>query len=199
MPASMHDNEPDNVHQGHSRPAPVTQDSIPESNTGYQQYSSQRTSQSPSFGDRRPEAGGDYSDSDSTDLKEEVRHSGSDFDFDFEDIHEMSARPPLHRPTEGRSQVPLLKDEQRGRQTIHTAEDEDEDDGDDEERARISSPRRSTFRSRTPDYDAKHATRRKYTYAIGFLLLCLVSFTVQTETAVYVQHNLGWEKPYCML
>lgn len=187
----MHDTEPDNVHQGNSRPAPVTQ--------AYQQYSSQRTSQSPpSSDDRRPEAERDYSDSDSTDLKENARDSGSGSDFDFDDVDEMAARPALHRPTGGRSHEPLLKYEQRGRQFGHTVEDE-EDGGGGDERARTSSHRGSTFRSRTPDYDAKHATRRKYIYATGFLLICLVSFTVQTETAVYVQHNLGWEKPYCML
>jgi len=27
----------------------------------------------------------------------------------------------------------------------------------------------------------------------------LISFAVQTETAVYIQHNLGWKKAYCML
>lgn len=197
----MHDNEPDHVHQGHSRPAPVTQGLMPESNSAYSSHTSeQRTPDSPaSFDDRRPQqTEGDYSDSDSTDLKKDGRNSGSESDFEFDDIDDdMTARPPLHRPTEGRSQVPLLKDEQRGRRFSHTTEDQD--DGDSDERTGISNTRRSTFRSRTPDYDAKHATRRKYTYAGLFLLLSLVSFTVQTETAVYVQHNLGWEKPYCML
>lgn len=205
MPVSMHDTEPDNVHQGHSRTNPVTEPFISESNTEYQRSNSphtsgRRPSQSPpsylsqTFDDRNPETERDYSDSDSDDLKKDVRESGSDFDFD--ELDDMATRPPLHRPTEGRSQVPLLKDERRGRSLSNTAEDED--DGD-EERPGIGNTRRSTFRSRTPDYDAKHATRRKYTYAAGFLLLSLVSFTVQTETAVYVQHDLGWEKPYCML
>lgn len=60
-------------------------------------------------------------------------------------------------------------------------------------------PRRATFRERDPDLEAKYATRKRYTYAAAFLLLSLISFTVQTETAVYIQHNLGWNKPYCML
>ncbi|UPX17487.1 uncharacterized protein EKO05_0007838 [Ascochyta rabiei] len=52
---------------------------------------------------------------------------------------------------------------------------------------------------RDPVTQAKLETRRKYTYAAIFLVLSLVSFTVQTETAVYIQHELKWEKPYCML
>jgi drug/metabolite transporter (DMT)-like permease len=32
-----------------------------------------------------------------------------------------------------------------------------------------------------------------------FLLLSLVSFVIQTETAVYIQHELGWKKAYSML
>ena len=41
--------------------------------------------------------------------------------------------------------------------------------------------------------------RRKYIYASFFLVLSLVSFVVQTETAVYIQHELGWNKAYCMM
>jgi hypothetical protein len=59
--------------------------------------------------------------------------------------------------------------------------------------------RRSTFRSRSPEYDAKNATLRKYVIAAFFLILSLISFTVQTQTAVYIQQELGWNKPYCML
>lgn len=59
--------------------------------------------------------------------------------------------------------------------------------------------RRSTFRERDPELEAKQATRRRYTYAGCFLILSLISFTVQTETAVYIQHNLKWNKAYCML
>jgi drug/metabolite transporter (DMT)-like permease len=59
--------------------------------------------------------------------------------------------------------------------------------------------RRSTMRSRSPDTQAKLATRKKYTYAAFFLGLSLVSFVIQTETAVYIQHELGWDKAYCML
>jgi hypothetical protein len=59
--------------------------------------------------------------------------------------------------------------------------------------------RRSTFHERDPETQAKYETRKRYTYAGIFLALSLVSFCVQTETAVYIQHELGWEKPYCML
>lgn len=101
----------------------------------------------------------------------------------------MAERPPLHRPTDGRSQVPLLKDE-RGRPSY------DSPNGS----ARPAfAARRSTFRSRSPDFDAKTATRRKYTYAGFFLILSLISFVIQTETAVYIQHTLKWNKAYCML
>jgi hypothetical protein len=102
----------------------------------------------------------------------------------------MGERPPLHRPTDGRSQVPLLKDEERGRPSYESPN-------------RSARPtfaaRRSTFRSQNPDFEAQSATRKKYTYAAFFLGLSLVSFVVQTETAQYIQHTLGWDKAFCML
>lgn len=55
------------------------------------------------------------------------------------------------------------------------------------------------MRSRSPDTQAKLATRKKYTYAAFFLGLSLISFVIQTETAVYIQHELHWDKAYCML
>ncbi|KAK3075468.1 hypothetical protein LTR53_001176 [Teratosphaeriaceae sp. CCFEE 6253] len=59
--------------------------------------------------------------------------------------------------------------------------------------------RSARFRERDPEAAAQNATRKRYTYAACFLALSLVSFAVQTETAVYIQHNLGWRKAYCML
>ena len=59
--------------------------------------------------------------------------------------------------------------------------------------------RRSFARSRSPEYRAEHLTRRKYMIAAGFLVLSLASFVIQTETAAYIQHDLGWAKPYAML
>ena len=113
-------------------------------------------------------------------------------DFNFSDDEEAAmgnSRPQLHRPSDGRSQTPLLKDE-RGRPSY------DEPDGS----ARPAfAKKRSTFRSRSPEMEDSSATRKKYTYAALFLLLSLVSFVVQTETAVYIQHELKWNKAYAML
>lgn len=61
------------------------------------------------------------------------------------------------------------------------------------------SSRRTTLRSRSPATNARLAARKKYTYAAIFLIISLVSFCVQTELAAYVQHELGWNKAYCML
>jgi hypothetical protein len=101
-------------------------------------------------------------------------------------------RPVLYRPTDGRSNQPLLHkdDEERGR-TGYSSPDPPE-------RPPLFT-RRSTMRSRSPDTQAKLATRKKYTYAAFFLGLSLISFVIQTETAVYIQHELGWDKAYCML
>lgn len=66
--------------------------------------------------------------------------------------------------------------------------------------ARPTFSRRSTMRSRSPTTDtARLAARKKYTYAAVFLAVSLVAFTAQTELAAYVQHDLGWDKAYCML
>lgn len=112
-----------------------------------------------------------------------------DSDEDFDEMDDI--RPALHRPTDGRSHQPLLHkdDEERGRTGYSSPEP-----------ARPPTfSRRSTMRSRSPDTQAKLATRKKYTYAAFFLGLSLISFVIQTETAVYIQHDLGWNKAYCML
>ena len=116
-----------------------------------------------------------------------------DFDTDDEDFDDMGdRRPTLHRPTDGRSHQPLLHkdDEERGRTGYSSPDPSD--------RPPLFT-RRSTMRSRSPDTQAKLATRKKYTYAAFFLGLSLISFVIQTETAVYIQHELGWNKAYCML
>ncbi|CEL05558.1 hypothetical protein ASPCAL06676 [Aspergillus calidoustus] len=100
----------------------------------------------------------------------------------------------IHRPMDGRSQQPLLEDEQPGRLSGGGFEY-----GDAEGRPMLHHSRRSTMRSKSPDALAKQQTRQKYVIASGFLLLSLASFVIQTETAVYIQHDLGWDKPYCML
>jgi hypothetical protein len=42
-------------------------------------------------------------------------------------------------------------------------------------------------------------TKKKWITAAFFLGLSLVSFVIQTETAVYIQHTLKWKKAYAML
>ncbi|KAJ5620733.1 hypothetical protein N7510_004717 [Penicillium lagena] len=106
-------------------------------------------------------------------------------------------RPSFHRPTSGRSSEQLLKDDARrfSRSSF--------ENGDAEGRPMLHPDRhhsrRPTMQSIDPEYDAALATRKKYMIAGGFLLLSLASFVVQTETAVYIQQDLGWKKPYCML
>ena len=116
--------------------------------------------------------------------------TGFDSDLDLEEDREvMEDRPALNRHADGRSQVPLLKDE-RGRPPYESPNGS----------ARPAfAARRSTFRSKSPDLMTGSATRKKYTYAAFALGLSLISFVVQTETAVYIQHTLGWKKAYCML
>ena len=98
-------------------------------------------------------------------------------------------RSSLDRWHDGKSQEPLLasKDGER-----HPGYDSP---------PRPPLSRRSTakFHERDPDLEAKRATRKRYTYAGFFLILSLISFAVQTETAVYIQSQLHWEKAYCML
>jgi hypothetical protein len=117
----------------------------------------------------------------------------SDWDLDQDEMEDR--RPPLHRPTDGRSAQPLLhkQDEERGRTGYNELPDSIPT------RRPSTFTRRSTMRSRSPDTQAKLAARKKYTYAAFFLVLSLIAFTVQTETAEYIQHDLGWNKAYCML
>lgn len=119
-------------------------------------------------------------------------HAEGAFDSDYDSDEQgdaMAGRPTMHRPTDGRSEVPLLKEE-RGRPSYDSP-------GGSARPAFVS--RTSAFRSRSPDLAAQSATRTKYTYAAFFLGLSLVSFVIQTETAVYIQKDLGWNKAYCML
>lgn len=121
---------------------------------------------------------------------EEEEAFASDLDIDEDEMRE--SRPPMHRPTDGQSHQPLLKEEEgRGRSEF----------GSPNGSARPAFvARRSTFRSRSPSFaDSENTTRRKYIYAGFFLLLSLVSFVIQTETAYHIQHTLGWKKAYCML
>jgi drug/metabolite transporter (DMT)-like permease len=67
---------------------------------------------------------------------------------------------------------------------------------------RPSLSRRSTMRNRSPTQDAvlaERSARKKYTFAAFFLVVSLVAFCVQTELSAYIQHDLGWDKAYCMM
>lgn len=118
-----------------------------------------------------------------------VGEVAGDSDFSDEEAAMGELRPQSHRPSDGRSQTPLLKDE-RERPSY---------EGPDGIARPAFATKRSTFRSRSPDMEGSSATRKKYTYAAFFLVLSLVSFVIQTETAVYIQHELKWNKAYAML
>ncbi|KAL2269218.1 hypothetical protein VTJ83DRAFT_4064 [Remersonia thermophila] len=59
------------------------------------------------------------------------------------------------------------------------------------------------LRSRSPPRvtaaAARADARQRYAYAAFFLTTSLISFTVQTMLASHIQHDLGWDKAYCML
>jgi hypothetical protein len=112
---------------------------------------------------------------------------GSDDDEDSDTYVEMPSdlRPSLDRHNDGRSYQPLL------------AKDRQEPGYDSPPLPALS--RRSTFHERDPEGEARYATKKRYSYAAFFLVLSLISFAVQTETAVYIQSQLHWQKAYCML
>lgn len=120
---------------------------------------------------------------------EEPSSPSSDLSFDDWDESAPSMpsdlRPDVDREREGRSQSPLLGSRKSFDEGV--------------ENGGLLSRSTHTFHERDPESQAHFETKRKYTYAAIFLALSLVSFTVQTETAVYIQHELKWEKPYCML
>ncbi|KAI9742358.1 MAG: hypothetical protein M1818_003891 [Claussenomyces sp. TS43310] len=135
-----------------------------------------------------PESSSTSSSSTRSSLRRAPRGARSPKDPELGEMEDR--RPPLHRPTDGRSHQPLLhkQDEERGRTGFNDVSGRPP-----------TFSRRSTMRSRSPDTQAKLATKKKYTYAAFFLALSLVSFTVQTETARYIQQDLHWDKAYCML
>ncbi|KAK6332474.1 hypothetical protein TWF730_004142 [Orbilia blumenaviensis] len=92
------------------------------------------------------------------------------------------SRPSSTVHDEGRSSEPLL-DAERGRSASV--------DGDGNSR------RRAEFRSRSP-VTVKN-NRNRYALAALMLVLSLGSFVLQTETAQYIQRDLGWNKAYCMM
>ncbi|KJZ70981.1 hypothetical protein HIM_09636 [Hirsutella minnesotensis 3608] len=132
-----------------------------------------------------------------------------------------SERPGLRR--NGRSGTPLLYkaedtgngDTQRGLLRSRTDDDDDDDDeraasldlepGDDprDPLHRPTFSRQSTMHSRAPLAAAAAASaasaRKKYSYAAVFLAIGLVTFAIQTELSAHIQHDLGWDKAYCMM
>ncbi|KAH6986126.1 hypothetical protein BKA56DRAFT_579851 [Ilyonectria sp. MPI-CAGE-AT-0026] len=149
---------------------------------------------------------------------------GNHYDEDDEDSSwyeldnmdpESARRPPFNRPTDGKSGTPLLhkqqSDEERGRAGFARTNDDNSRrsshgssrDGSPYHSEMVERPsfsRRSTMRSRSPlTASETNTTRKKYTYAAFFLAVSLVSFCVQTELSAYIQHDLGWDKAYCMM
>ncbi|KAI1178578.1 NADP-dependent oxidoreductase domain-containing protein [Nemania sp. FL0916] len=136
-------------------------------------------------------------------------------DSDEDDLANMSS---IH-PSDAQSGRPLLeKDDERGRS--RRLDDGSDDDALNKPRSSSALPtaaaasssastrrpaftRSSTVRSRSPASaaaeQASGQARRKYVLATAFLVVCLTSFVVQTELGRYVQHELGWNKAYCML
>ena len=47
--------------------------------------------------------------------------------------------------------------------------------------------------------EGSSALKKKYAYAAFFLVMSLITFVIQTETASYIQHELKWDKAYAML
>ncbi|KAI1778479.1 hypothetical protein F4818DRAFT_302363 [Hypoxylon cercidicola] len=135
----------------------------------------------------------------------EILDSEYDSEDDGPDTMPDSRRPGFLRPTDGRSVTPLLKksdDEDRGRPRYNNSRPTSPLAPPSSAATTPSRPvfsRQSTMRSRSPDTQARMAARKKYTYAAVFLVVSLVSFCVQTELGRYVQHELGWDKAYCML
>ncbi|KAI1290601.1 hypothetical protein F5Y03DRAFT_55224 [Xylaria venustula] len=133
--------------------------------------------------------GSDYDDDDDDD------DSHSDEEYTDKTTSEMNGRPSLSHVADGRADMPLL-----------------EKDGDDRERftSALPHPVASTSSAalysdasnrppRSPEATAHAAARQKYMVAALFLVVCLVAFVVQAELGRYVQHELGWNKAYCML
>lgn len=105
--------------------------------------------------------------------------------WEDEDDMPSDLRPSLERHDKGRSSQPLLSSK-------------DHPGYDSPPRPRTTS-RHSRMHERDPEIGARNATKRRYMLASIFLMLSLITFAVQTETAVYITKRLHWEKSYCML
>jgi hypothetical protein len=178
-----------NLHASNSSNAPRTV-AFTNPSPVYTPQSSPRSPSSPAAGARGVASAQDGTSDPSTIHEDE---DFSDWDADQDEMGDH--RPPLHRPTDGRSAQPLLhkQDEERGRTGYNEPPDAVT------ARRPSTFTKRSAMRSRSPGTQSKLAARKKYTYAAFFLIVSLITFTVQTETAEYIQHELGWNKAYCML
>lgn len=116
-----------------------------------------------------------------------IAHTEEDSD---DEMWDWDIRP---KPSVGPSAEPLLSEEASGERGRSSYEGVEVD-----ERARER--RRHEMRSRSPTIaSARAENRKKYVMAAIFLVLSLISFVVQTETAEYIQLELGWQKAYAML
>ena len=129
---------------------------------------------------------GDHEDSEFERWDRDDLEEDDDLDADPEAMPSDLRRSSL-RPVDSRAQAPLLSPGDKP------------NDYEQPQSPSLSRRRSSRFRERDPAQRAKDANRKRYTYAAGFLGLSLVTFAIQTETAVYIQHNLHWNKAYCML
>ncbi|KAK4634210.1 hypothetical protein CLAFUW4_01205 [Fulvia fulva] len=124
----------------------------------------------------------------------------SDFD-DWSNEGESSAwHDPASMPSDLRSERPSSFHKPCSHQSQPLLSGDKPPEYESPPRPGMGSRRSTRFRERDPPIKKpKSDTRTRYTYAACFLLVSLVSFAVQTETAVYIQHDLHWTKPYCML
>ncbi|KAE9966137.1 hypothetical protein BLS_007195 [Venturia inaequalis] len=122
------------------------------------------------------------------DVWEDWNNQDSEAEEGEEDLDMPSdLRPSLDRLDNGRSHHQPLLGSRDGQPSAYDSP------------PRPTLSRKSTFHERDPVAEAKYATKKRYSYAAFFLVLSLISFAVQTETAVYIQSQLHWEKAYCML
>ncbi|TID18475.1 ABC transporter C family member 13 [Venturia nashicola] len=118
-------------------------------------------------------------------------------DWNHQDNEAEEEEEVLDMPSDLRPSLDGLSQERSHHQPLLGARDGQPGAYDSPPRPTLS--RKSTFHERDPIAEAKHATKKRYSYAAFFLVLSLISFAVQTETAVYIQSQLHWEKAYCML
>lgn len=117
-------------------------------------------------------------------------------------------RPGFRRPSDGKSGTPLLYKPDGDDDNTRESDVERGRSVDDDSLTTLAVPgstrpalsRRSTMRGHSPrGIAAEQTARKKYTYAAFFLCVSLVTFCVQTELSAYIQRELHWHRPYCMM